>query len=108
MINIVYHRDLSRVTIDGHANSAEKGKDIICASVTILAHTLDAFVNNLKGAGQTRYPTIELNEGNAVIDCRPLNRYKDAVKLVFDSICGGFDLLAQGHPQYIAFEIRGK
>ena len=36
MTTIVYHRDLCRVTVDGHAQSGEAGRDLVCASVSIL------------------------------------------------------------------------
>ena len=108
MVKITYHRDLSRVTVEGHANSGEVGHDLVCASVSILVQTLAAFTENMQEAGQTRYPLIQIKDGDSVIDPRPLNRHKDAVKLVFDSICGGFQLLSQGHPEHVSFEIRGK
>ena len=108
MVNITYHRDISRVTIEGHAKSGEIGNDLVCASVSILAQTLAAFVENMKEAKQTRYPTINIKEGDTVIDARPQSRHKDAVKLVFDSICAGFDLLAQESPEHVSFVIRGK
>ena len=51
MIKVIYHRDLNRVSVVGHAMSAEKGQDIVCASVSILIYTLASFVENLKDAG---------------------------------------------------------
>ena len=108
MINVVYHRDLHRVSVRGHANSGEVGHDLVCASASILAYTLAVFVENMKAAGQVRYPTVELKEGDALIACDPPNRYNGSVTLVFDSICGGFELLAQQHPENISYTMRGK
>ena len=108
MINVVYHRDLHRVSVRGHANSGEVGHDLVCASASILACTLAVFVDNMKNAGQVRYPTIKLDEGDALICCDPPKRYKGTITLVFDSICGGFELLAQNYPDNISYEIRGK
>ena len=107
MITVVYHRDLNRVTIEGHAQSGEIGHDLVCASVSTLAYTLAAFVENMKAAGQTRYPTIELKEGQAIIACNTSNKYKNSVKIAFDAICGGFELLSQSYPDNISYEIRG-
>lgn len=108
MINVVYHRDLHRVSVRGHAKSGEAGHDLVCASASILAYTLAAFVENMKVAGQVKYPTLELKEGDALISCDPPKRYKGSITLVFDSICGGFELLAQNYPDNISYEIRGK
>ena len=108
MIAVVYHRDLNRVTVEGHALSGEVGHDLVCASASILAYTLASFVENMKSAGQTRYPTIELSEGHALIDCNTKNSYKNSVKIAFDAICAGFELLARNYPDNISYEIRGK
>lgn len=106
MVKITYHRDLNRVTIEGHANTAEKGEDIVCASVSILANTLGAFVENLKRARQVYNPIVDLKEGDALICCAPPNKYKSSVTLVFDSICGGFELLARDYPENVNYEIK--
>ena len=108
MIKVTYHRDLNRVTVEGHAKSGEVGHDLVCASASILVYTLASFVENMKRAKQVYNPTVELKEGDALISCEPPNRYKGSVTLVFDSICGGFELLAKDYPDNISYEIRGK
>ena len=108
MIKVVYHRDLNRVTMEGHAQSAEKGQDLVCASASTLIYTLATFVENMKKARQTYNPVVEMKEGDALISCSPPTRVKGAVTLVFDSICAGFELLAHDYPDNISYEIRGK
>lgn len=108
MIKVTYHRDLNRVTMEGHAQSGEEGHDLVCASASILIYTLASFVENMKGAGQVYNPTVELEDGDALVSCDPPNRHKGAVTLVFDSICGGFELLARDYPDNISYEIMGK
>ena len=108
MIKVVYHRDLNRVEVQGHAMSGEVGHDLVCASASILVYTLASFVENMKNARQAYNPKTEVKEGHALIYCSPPNRYKGAVTLVFDSICGGFELLARDYPDNISYEIRGK
>lgn len=108
MIKVVYHRDLNRVTVEGHAQSGEEGHDLVCASASILVYTLASFVNNMKLAKQVYNPTTKLNEGDAIISCEPPKRYKHSVTLVFDSICGGFDILAKSNPDNITFEMIGE
>ena len=108
MIKVVYHRDLNRVTVEGHAKSGVAGHDLVCASASILAYTLARFVENMKQARQSYNPTVVLKEGDATISCSPPTRYKGAVTLVFDSICAGFELLAHDYPNNISYVIRGK
>lgn len=107
MIRVIYHRDLNRVSVTGHAQSGEVGHDLVCASASILVYTLASFVENLKEAGQVYNPTVELKEGDALIHCDAPNKYKRPITLVFDSICAGFELLAKDYPEYVSYEIRG-
>ena len=67
MINVIYHRDLNRVSVTGHAQSGEAGHDLVCASASILVYTLASFVTNMKEARQSYNPKIELKEGDALI-----------------------------------------
>lgn len=107
MTKVVYHRDLNRVSVEGHAGSGERGHDLACASVSTLVYTLASFVENMKNAGQTKYPVIDLKEGDALISCNAPRRYKETVTLVFDALCAGFALIARDYPENVSFEIRG-
>ena len=107
MMTVTYHRDYHRLTMDGHAQSGEVGHDLVCASASILAYTLAQFVRNMKEAGQVYYPTIELTEGHALIACNPPNRIKNSVKIAFDTVCAGFELLARDYPDNISYQIMG-
>jgi uncharacterized protein YsxB (DUF464 family) len=107
MIKVMYHRDLNRVEVEGHAQSGEVGHDLICASASILVYTLATFVENMKNAGQTKYPKVELTEGYALINCKAPSRYKSSVTLAFDTVCAGFDILAQNYPDNISYKIMG-
>lgn len=106
MIQVTYYRKYNRVTITGHANSAEPGHDLVCASASILAYTLAANVANMADAGQVRQPIIKMGEGDTEISCNPRHNLKSTITLVFDTICTGFAMLAHDHPEYITYEIR--
>ncbi len=107
MITVVYHRDRNRVTVEGHAHSGEAGHDLVCASASILAHTLAALAKNMEAAGHVKYNTVELTEGHALISCNVPSRYKNVVSFAFDAICAGFELLARDYPDNISYKIRG-
>ena len=106
MIQAVYYRSYNRLTVTGHANSAEPGHDLVCASASMLAYTLAANVASMADHGQVRQPIIKNNEGDTEISCNPRHNLKNTVTLVFDSICLGFELLAHDYPEYISYEIR--
>ena len=106
MINIKYNRKLSQVKIKGHAASAEKGKDIICASVSMLAYTL---AQNLRFAEQQGYVEdleILLDEGDARIVCRPVEN-EETVECIFETIGTGFLLLKKNYPEFVRFVVVG-
>lgn len=107
MISVIYHRDLNRVTVEGHAQSGEMGHDLVCASASILVYTLAAFVENMKACGQVKYPSIDLADGNATIYCKAPKRLKASITLAFDTVCAGFELLAHNYPENISYKIMG-
>ena len=106
MIQATYYRKYNRLTVTGHAGSAELGKDLVCASASMLAYTLAANVANMADHGQVRNPVIKNNEGDAEISCNPRHNLKASVTLVFDSVCVGFELLAHDYPEFVKYEIR--
>lgn len=107
MIHVVYHRKFYRLTVEGHARSAEPGRDLVCASASILAYTLASNVIGLAAGGQIRMsPLVNLEEGNAEVCVTPRSGFQSVVKLIFDTICSGFSLLAKDYPEFITYEIR--
>jgi uncharacterized protein YsxB (DUF464 family) len=106
MIQAIYYRSFNRLTVTGHAGSAEPGKDLVCASASMLAYTLAANVANMADNGQVRQPIIKTGEGDTEISCSPRHNLKASVTLVFDSVCVGFELLAHDYPDFVKYEIR--
>ena len=96
--------------VKGHAGLAEKGKDILCASATILAYTL---AQNIKGAetrGLLKYvPTLKLREGDTIISCRAKDD-EAYTELLYAYLFTqtGYQLLAHNYPQYVAVEMFGE
>lgn len=107
MIQVTYHRKYHKLTIEGHAYSGEAGHDLVCASASILAYTLAAAVANMAEAKQIRNPVIRLDAGNAEVSCKTRSRFEAPVTLIFDTICGGYALLANDYPDNISFDLRG-
>ena len=107
MIQVVYYRSYNRLTVQGHAHSAEPGQDLVCAGASALAYTMAANVGNMNANGQVQDVIVKLESGDAEISCRPRAKYKAVVARIFEAICVGFELLAASSPQYISYEIRG-
>lgn len=107
MIQVTYYRSYNRLTVEGHAHSGEPGKDLVCASASILAYTLAANVGNLAYLGHVRIESMVLSPGKAEIAIKPRSGVSAIVGRIFESICVGFELLAKDYPQYIRYEIHG-
>lgn len=105
MIKVVYYRSDCKVTVEGHAHSGDHGHDLVCAAASMLAYTLASFVKNTHKAKQVKKPILTLEPGNAVVSCKPKNGFRPAVTLVFDAICGGYELLARNYPNNISYTI---
>ena len=100
MITVIFTekgRKLS-LLVEGHAGYAEPGKDIVCASASILANTLASLVESF-GVEHN----IRLNEGDSVIECycHDPNKFTE-VKNAFDFASVGFALLQHTYPQYVS------
>lgn len=106
MVEITYYRDCHRVTVKGHASSGELGKDLVCAAVSALTHTLAANVRQLALQGAVRDHDIKISSGCAEISCNPVARYTSTVELVLDSVCIGYKVLAARYPEYLDYQVR--
>ena len=106
MISVSFHEDRERGSITmrvrGHSNSDKHGKDLVCASASILAYTAAQTLQCMFADGDLRSkPLIRLKEGDAVITVRPKqNRYTEALH-VFFVIQMGYFLLSRNYPQYV-------
>ena len=107
MINVTYYRQYNRVTVEGHAGSGPEGHDLVCASASALALTLAGNVSYMEAQEAVRNVIINLDEGNAEIQCTAYRRYKESVEQIFRSICVGFELLSTKYPENISYEVRG-
>ena len=88
--------------LEGHAGYAETGKDIVCASASILAYTLANIVDNASMIYVGVKVVINLESGNTTIECE----CKDAE--TYASLADsyhhtklGYELLSYKYPQYV-------
>ena len=110
MLNLIkvkfsYNRDKRECSllVKGHAGQADIGKDIICASASILAYTLAQVVSLMDRHGDlVEPPTLELESGDATIVCRAKDDYLFAELMQdFFVIKTGYALLKHNYPQFV-------
>ena len=107
MIQVTYHRQYNRVTVEGHAGSGPEGHDLVCSAVSALALTLVGNVSYMEAQDAVHSVTIDIKEGNAEIQCIPYRRYKDSVAQIYRAICVGFELLSTKYPENISYMVMG-
>lgn len=96
------------VTMRGHADFAENGKDIVCAGASTLLYTLANTLEEFRTA-MTESPSFTINgEGEkqrVTYRCKPNEEYEPNVQLVFMTVTTGFNLLAENYPNNIKLTV---
>lgn len=89
----------------GHAGSAPKGEDLICASATMLAYTAAQAVQFLWENEQLqRKPKIRLEDGKAQIVAIPKEDSAAQVMHAFWVVQCGAHVLAHNYPGHVRLE----
>ena len=107
MIKVKYTYDRDKrecsLLVEGHAGQAEVGKDIVCASASILAYTIAQIIKGMEHHGDlVEPPTLDLESGDAIIVCRAKDDYLFSEMMQdFFVIRTGYQLLAHNYPQYV-------
>lgn len=107
MIKVKYTYDRDKrecsLLVKGHAGYAEVGKDLVCASATILACTIAQVIKSMDRHGDlVESPTLDLERGDATIVCRANDDYIFSEMMQdFFVIWTGYQLLAHNYPQYV-------
>lgn len=96
MINVCVNSTGStfELNIEGHAQSAPKGEDLICAAATILVRAAAAILQE----SSKDITEIDITDGKARIK---LTEYDPVAVVEMSVIVKGFVLLMQEYPEYI-------
>lgn len=95
-----------RLKVVGHAEQAEEGQDIVCASASILTYTVAQIVSDMATRGQLEgNPVISLNKGLATVTCvcKNYESYYEACS-AYNVANIGYALLAHNYPQNVELE----
>lgn len=111
MVNVTFEEKGNKLTLTlkGHAGYAEIGKDIVCASCSILAYTVASFVEEADRYGYFKSnPVIKLVSGDTEISCEPVDDLVTATKNIFVFAEQGYTLLANDYSQYVKLKQFGQ
>lgn len=90
----------SGLWIRGHAGSAPRGEDLVCAAASMLVQTLACTVLRLEEQGETAAVRIRLRPGRAAIRCRNTAPARAAFRVIRD----GFSLLCAAYPACVTMQ----
>ena len=106
-ITISENKDAQAITlkVKGHANYDDSGKDIICASASILTYTIAQYITFMYEQHKLKKkPTISLEEGNTEITIKPkADSYAECLHAYFVASVG-YSLLAHNYPQNVEYK----
>lgn len=93
------------MVMQGHAGSAPRGQDLICAGCSTLACTLGEAVEQLYLQGMLRrYPRVEITEGKAEVIALPKPTFFQEVMMLFWMAETGISLLNRNYPDNVLLE----
>lgn len=105
MIKVQYWNgaDGSRnLQMQGHAGSAPRGQDLICAAVSTLALTLGRAAALMEEEEMLARPAqVKLEAGDTAISVLPRREWASSADAIFWTILLGLSRLAQAYPQYV-------
>lgn len=92
--------------VEGHARSAPKGEDVVCAGASVLAATLADFSTLMHIHGELeKEPLIKLDTGIAVIKVKPKPENRGKLLLSFSVIATGMSAMQRNYPEYIKIKL---
>ena len=91
--------------VKGHAGTAPKGQDLVCASATMLVYTVAQAMSFMHEQGQLEEkPHIKIREGKAIVVARPREDfYAEALHTFWVAQCGAH-LLAKNYPEAVSLD----
>ena len=101
MIRARYGRRALTLELRGHAQSAPKGQDLVCAAASALAFTA---AEALQNEADRFYPRLVRQPGELRIACEPAEGSRRACRRLLDTIWVGFELLARDYPACVTAE----
>ena len=101
MIECKYDKWNLVMEVKGHADYAEKGKDIICSAASMLVHMLRVWLDKMDAANKLSVVNLRVAPGYAWFDCTTKDGYVEELQTVMDMVSEGFFMLAAQYPEHV-------
>lgn len=107
MIEIQYDREAFSLRARGHSGSAESGKDLVCAGVTVLVLTLRENLLALEKEGLLKNEAAYAQLGKADFRCVPAPEAEAQVDSLFETVMMGLRLLERLFGEFVRIREEG-
>lgn len=101
MVVAKYNRRECTLEIKGHAQTGERGTDLVCASSSILGFTAVACAEDNR---EKFMPSIAQVDDTLRISCNPGRSYVTPCRRMLDTIFTGYEVLASAYPNNVRTE----
>jgi uncharacterized protein YsxB (DUF464 family) len=89
------------LTVTGHANYAEYGKDIVCAGISSIVQALIGWLE--ENYYKAKNITVNPKEGEVIISCEG----GEDIEAVFNMASIGLEQIADSYPSHMQIDIIG-
>lgn len=96
------------LSIEGHAETAPKGEDLICAAASTLAYTAAYSMEQLSKEGKFKDNGeffAQLEPGDCLLVCTPKPEYLAVARLMLMTVLYGFYVLKEAFPEVVSVNI---
>lgn len=106
MITVTVSPNKYQLGMKGHAGYDEIGKDIICASASMVYYNLcQMMLEYDEGKAFCKKPEMQFTSGKAFLKVVPRKEYEPWIQHDFLYAVKGFQLLAAQYPEYVCLKI---
>lgn len=92
MTAVVYDEERVCMTVEGHADTAPYGEDLICAQITALTQMLALYIETESAGGEAA-----VTSGYASL------RGTQTERILFDAVALAFECIAEQYPASVTF-----
>lgn len=93
--------DTHILSVNGHAEYAEKGQDIVCAGVSAIVYALIGWLEN--NSEDTTFASIDESGGEIIVSCDG----DDKTATAFYMAAIGIEQIANTYPAHVTIDIVG-
>lgn len=104
MIRVVCLPEAGLLEVSGHAGSAPRGQDLVCAGASMLVFTACREAERLESLGRLRVLCLELRPGWARLQCHSPRGTEGAAEALLQTVLTGFRLLRQGCGAFLVLQ----